>query len=185
MKTQTTWLNASDSTPPPGFYKGKPRPYFIDDDVFSSSVDKLLPSVMKWGGFPENEIEEVRNDLLFALMTGDPESLEARAARHDTGMEELLEGADYSGCYERAVKAWIKDNNIVPALPVGQQVKIKDQQHTEMLDGKICSISDHGKYCVMVPAMGHVESGLGTHGIMIPWEEVEKWNSGVTEAGNH
>jgi len=171
-------------TYPTGFYKGKPRPQRDAQEVMLAAVNKLLPEVMQWGDFKEAEAPEVAQELLSAFAIEDHDGYRLarqleRAAGWDSNSElsEILEGADFHGCHEIAVQAWIKDNDITPLFAVGQQVVVKKREKNETLTGIIRSTTKNGMYCVMVPSEGHVESGFGTHGFLLPWETIEEWNN--------
>ena len=169
---------------PAGFYTGKPRPGYSAPEVFISVVDRLMPEIMRWGKFEEHEAESVAEQVLSAFKHEDQDGY--RLARYlekygswdsDSELSEILEGADFYRCHKEATKAWIKDNSAVPSFVVGREVSVKERRQSEMLTGKIRDITDDGMYCVMVPSLGHVESGLGTHGLLFPWEDVEVWNA--------
>ncbi len=169
---------------PAGFYKGKPRPGYNAPEVLISVVNKLLPDVMAWGKFGEDESEQIAKDLMAAFKHEDQDGY--RLARYlekyaswdsDSELSEILECGDFYRCHKDAILEWIKDNEIKPLFEAGRQVSVKERRNTEMLTGTIRNLTDDGMYSVMVPSLGHVESGLGTHGLLFPWEDVEVWNS--------
>jgi len=168
---------------PEGFYKGQPRPNYSSPEVLVMVVDRLLPQVMQWGKFRVDEAPEIAEQVMKALKNGTDgyhraKYLEDRFSwDSDSELVEVMESDDFYGAARDAIKAWIRDNAIVPAFEAGRQVSVKVRRLSEMVTGTIRSLTEDGMYCIMVPALGHVESGLGTHGLLFPWEDVEAWNS--------
>ena len=173
----------TDPVYPAGFYKDKPRPVYSAPEVLISVVNKLLPDVMAWGKFGEDEAEHIAENLISAFKHEDQDGY--RLARYlekytswdsDSELSEILEGADFYRCHKDAILAWIKDNEAKPLFEVGRGVQVKERRSDDMRPGTIREITADGMYCVMVPSLGHVKEGLGTHGLLFPWEDVEGWN---------
>ena len=168
---------------PPGFYINKTRPGYSSPEVLIMVVNKLLPQVMQWGKFREDEAQGIAEQIMKALKDDTDGYQRVKfLERHfswdgDSELVDIMECDDFYGCTREAVMAWIKDNAVVPLFEVGRQVSVKIARQAEMLSGIIREISKDGTYCVGVPSLGHVESGNGTHGFVYPWEEVEAWNS--------
>ncbi len=175
-------INKAPATPA-GFYKNSPRPDYSSPEVLMVVVDRLMPQVMAWGKFSEDEAPEIAEQVMKALKSdSDPyrraKYLEDRFSwDSDSELVDVMESDDFYGAAQEAIKAWIKDNDISPVFEVGRQVSVKERRQSEMVAGRIRSISEDGMYCVMVPSLGHVESGIGTHGLLFPWEDVEEWNA--------
>lgn len=167
---------------PAGFYAGKLRPSRSAEEILMAVAKKLMPDLMRWGRFEEDEAPEIAEQLLKALKwERDGYKLAKHLEDHcswdgDAELVDLLEGADFYGCHRDAIKAWIRDNAIAPAFEVGKQVTVKLRGDGD-LTGTIRDTTDDGMYTVMIPAKGHVESGLGTHGLLFTWEDVEAWNT--------
>lgn len=167
---------------PPGFYKDKPRPSLFAEEVLMAAANKLMPHVMQWGEFPEDEADEIAKQVLEALKRERDgyklaKYLDSRFSwDSDSELAEIMEGADFYGAHRNAVIAWMADNAITPVFEVGKQVTVKilgGQDHI----GTIRSLTEDGMYCVRIPAKGHVENGLGVQGQLFPWEDVETWNA--------
>lgn len=172
---------------PDGFYKGRPRPNYSSPEILLMAANGLMPQVMQWGKFSDDEAPEIAEQVVKALKSDTDgyhraKYLEDRFSwDSDSELVEIMESDDIYGATRNAIKAWIRDNAITPAFEIGKQVSVRaDRRQSEMLIGKIRSLTEDGMYCVMVPALGHVESGLGTHGLLFPWEDVEAWNAEVS-----
>lgn len=185
MENQPVLIDVPTNAPPEiplGFYKNKNRPNNSSPEVLIMVVNKLLSQVIQWGSYTDDEESEVGEQLLNALESERDgydlaKYLDDRFSWDcDSELVDILDGADFYGAAKTAIKAWIRDNAIVPAFEVGRQVSVKMARQAEMLTGIIRSLTDDGMYCVMIPSEGHVESGLGTHGLLFPWEDVEAWN---------
>lgn len=170
---------------PEGFYKNKPRPNGQSDEVLAIVANGLMPEILRWGSWEENdrEVQEVAEQILEVMEISRDGYKMAKALedRHgwdgDADLVDILEGADFYGAERTAVLAWIRDNDVTPAFEVGKQVKIKVGREKTVHDGEIVTVTEDGNYCVMVPELGHVRKGLGTHGLLYAWEVVEEWNS--------
>lgn len=189
MEEEQLTLIEGDTRPIPlfsrGFYKGKPRPTYNSPEILTAVVEKLMPQVMQWGKFGEDEAPEITEQVAKALKHDTDgyhrvKYLEDRFSWDvDSELVEVMECDDFHGVTREAVKAWINDNDIVPAFEVGRQVTVKLRGEGDLV-GKISSLTEDGMYCVMIPSKGHVESGLGCHGLLFNWEDVEAWNGEVT-----
>lgn len=186
MENQPALIEVEPSTAPaipPGFYKNKPRPNYASPEVLIMAANRLMPQVMAWGKFSEEEAPEVAEQVMKALKNDTDgyhraKYLEDRFSwDSDSELVEVMESDDFYGASKTAIKAWIIDNAIAPEFEVGRQVSVKKARAAELFTGTIRSLTDDGMYCVMVPSLGHVESGPGTHGLLFPWEDVEAWNS--------
>lgn len=168
---------------PPGFYKNKPRPNYSSPEVLIMVVNRLMPQVMTWGKFSEDEAPEIAEQVMKALRNDSDgyqraKYLESRFSwNSDSELVEVMESDDFYGATRDAVKAWIRDNGIKPVLGIGHQITVRIGRDDQDYVGFIRSLTEDGMYCVRIPAKGHVESGLGAQGMLFPWEDVETWNS--------
>ena len=96
-------------------------------------------------------------------------------------MVEWLDGADYDlySAHDQAVAEWVAAEGIKPSLAIGASVTFTTPAfHAKgrgpTLAGEITAIDEkHARYTVFVPELGHVREGCGTHGIILPFEEIE------------
>lgn len=158
---------------PAGFYKNKTRPTYGSAEIMAMVANGLMPQIIQWGGFKESDMQEVSEQLINVLRSfGDGyEMAKALDDRYswdsDSELVDILEGADFHSATRTAVLAWIIDNDIKAKFEVGRQVQIKPSpRDSAMKAGEIVDICEDGNYCVMIPELGHVREGLGTHGML-------------------
>jgi len=173
---------------PAGFYAGRPRPNSQSDEVLAEVANKLMPRVAQWlqldpeGEEYELELKEHANDILKAIEVSKDgykmaSYLDDRCGWDvDSGLVDIMDGADFYGCERKAVMEWIKDNDVKPRLEVGEVVTVKLSRDDSERRGEIIKIGDDATYTVMIPYLGHVRQGVGTHGNIFKWEAVEGWN---------
>ena len=174
---------------PAGFYKGRPRPNRMSDEVLAEVANRLMPRVLQWLNMGQDNAEEVletAKDLINVLEYSSDGYKMAKELedRHgwdevDSDLVDILEGADYYGTLQTALRAWVKDNDLKPRLEVGEVVTVKKvSSEGSEHRGEIVNIGDDGTYTVMIPALGHVRQGTGPGviGTIFAWEAVEGWN---------
>lgn len=171
---------------PAGFYNGRPRPNRMSDEVLAGIANKLMPRVLQWLQMEQDnpEATDAAKDIKAVLEVSSDGYKMAKELedRHgwdgaDSDLVDILEGADYYGTLQIALKAWVKDNDLKPKYEVGEVVTVRKIGHEGSEHrGEIISIGDDGTYTVMIPALGHVREGVGTHGTIFAWEKVEGWN---------
>jgi hypothetical protein len=132
--------------------------------------------------------EDVHRDLLEAL-TDDgyqmARNLERQHWEVDASLVDELNGGCLDAAYDSLVEKWIGWHAIKPKLTIGATVRVHPGiwAKTGPADGEIASIDmKRGTYTVCVPAWGHVKAGLGTHGRIFSWEEVEAWQATASAA---
>lgn len=173
---------------PAGFYKNRPRPTLQSDEVLAMVADKLMPSIEGWlmldaeDDQHEMAVKEYADDLLLALeVSRDGYKMASYLDdRHgwdsDAELVDILEGADFYGCERIAVMAWVNDNDVKPKYETGAQVKIKIRRDPKEYTGEVTHIREDGTYTVCIEELGHIKQGIGTHGMVFKWEELEGWN---------
>lgn len=171
---------------PAGFYTGRPRPNRMSDEVLAEVANRLMPRVLQWlqMGQDNPEATDIAKDIVAVLEVSSDGYKMAKELEDghgwddaDSDLVDILEGADYYGTLQTALKAWVKDNNLKPKYEVGEVVTVrKVSREGDEHRGEIISIGDDGTYTVMIPTLGHVRQGVGTHGIYFTWEDVEGWN---------
>lgn len=186
----TTLFDEKDFTMTPeqlafseGCFKGLPRPNGSHDSVKRLVADELMPQILDWLQGQEDDEDEVREQLIDVLEDHRDGYEMAKRLEDDYDWDcdsELVDILDGSNFYEHrkaAVMAWIRDNGIMPRFAMGQEVKVKQSRYDKTIhDGEIRAVNVDGTYTVMIPALGHVREGIGTHGSVLPWEDVEDLN---------
>ena len=156
------------------------RPRYSDRETSERAVEELIPDVLKWLG-GDSTAEEIREDLLDALDCHDDgydicRILESRYSwAVNAGLVEIMEDMaafrKHEALRER-VKEWVAATGLKPEYGEGDIVTFAcgDEFH----EGKIKRIHTVvGTYLVFCPALGHVESGVGTNGIYVNFENVK------------
>jgi hypothetical protein len=157
-----------------------PRPKVYSEDVLEMTLDKLMPSVMKWHGSSSGEEGEIREDVKCAIEFED-NSYEIVKYLEDTCFwsvdRDLIDVMDEVShfrylSHKYYVEKWVLNNGVTPKGQLGQSVSFK--QKGQQVAGTIKKIiEEEAKYLVFCPELGHVESGIGTHGTYLPYEDVK------------
>jgi len=173
-----------------------PRPKKSDDNVVEIVADKLMPHVIKWmqdadDAFMTGDacgddeyIKNVRQDIIsvishkiMGLCDGYMICKELDEFHHWLVNSDLVEIMDkvyqiVHETYDNLCAEWITKNNIIPKFKIGDQVKFEDRKGTQRV-GKIINVyMNSGKYTIFCGELGHVCSGIGTHGVILNWEDV-------------
>jgi len=163
------------------------RPGYADPEVLHCAARLLAPEVA--GALDVPLDDELIEDLAKAW---DQEGYQfARRLERTTGITpdaDLVETLDASSLHRWTAHrmycaAWVRDDQITTNLEVGDKVRVLD--HELGLDshprfeshwiGEVTSIDQiHAEATVYLPAVGHVRSGLGSHGRILPWEQLQR-----------
>jgi hypothetical protein len=156
----------------------EPRPTQRSEEVIKAAVASALPTFLRWAIEPEDgkESGNISKDLCEVLRYGNDgyemaTSLERRSWSPDSELVELLDGLLHtrSVATHKAVAEWVTRNNIQPALKVGDKLVWKGDQ------AEIAKIyTEDARYTLFIAVKGHVREGVGTHGIVVTFEDVEK-----------
>jgi hypothetical protein len=91
----------------------------------------------------------------------------------NTELVSILDNADLyrSQHHSACVREWVERNKIAPKLCVGDLCKYLDGKTKRV--GEIVKVdAKHALYLVRFDSLGHVKSGEGTHGLLLPSEKV-------------
>ncbi len=151
------------------------RPSPRDEDVISLALDKLTPRVISWLNEPNPDIPGIRADLAANINARNGyEFARDLERRHWSGIDcrlvEILDGADWdvSDAVNQLTEKWIEGYRVFPANSIGANVKWREHS------GEITAIDlKRGKYTMFCPGSAHVREGMGTHGFIVPWEEID------------
>jgi hypothetical protein len=158
------------------------RPTYNNKEVNIRAAKKLTSSLGEWG-----TPEELEKSLVAALMSCQPSYDAYKLAScldRDHGwssnkdLVDLLDATDFiahSNLYE-VISDWVIANGIKPKRSIGDAVRLKTPGARGVsadVDGEIISIDEaHAQYIVRIPSLGHVSTGIGTHGVIINFEEI-------------
>lgn len=159
-------------------------------EVVRLAAEMLLPKVIEWlkeGGDDraEEERDQILDDLADAIEYEDDgfRIAEQLKSNHywepDAGLVEILDRHYKYDAHKSLVKKWVKDNDIKPELELGAKVTVHNALANfiagKKIDGVITKIElDTAQYIVFSESEGHVRSGVGTYGICVPFEDVER-----------
>ena len=158
------------------------RPNRFHPDVAAEVAKRLLDPVARSLCAKDAERPEILEqlaDVLTGCSDWDGYSLAVNLDRRfcwdpDAELVEILDGA--SGIqwdvYRKRLKAWVKENGITTELKVGDKVKTdRSGEHV----GEIVSVDPEvATATIFVAKLGHVRSGVGTHGVIVGYEQCEK-----------
>lgn len=152
-------------------------------EVVRLAAEMLLPKVIEWlkeGGDDraEEERDQILDDLADAIEYEDDgfRIAEQLKSNHywepDAGLVEILDRHYKYDAYKDLVKKWVKENDIKPELAIESSVTVTVKGKS--VNGIITNINnDTAEYTVCCESLGHVRSGIGTHGTILPYEEVK------------
>lgn len=169
-----------------------PRPKRNDPDVILAAARGLAPALLNWsnqGGSSfvaqgeelERTVTELA-DILKYRYNDDGYSL-AKNLEHngwdaDSELVEIMDEAAYTvrQAWDKACQKWVADNKLKgPAIGA----EVTWLRHPDYGVGKVRSDHADGRSTVAFASQGHVTEGVGCHGNIIEWEELELVNTTV------
>ena len=158
-----------------------PRPKRTDTDIITEAARQLAPKVKAWlrSGIEgdDTELSDIESDLVKAIRYDDDGYAIARDLdgkySPDAALVEILDeaGSLKSSALSKAQAEWVKANNLTPP-EIGTRVQCV-KPHGIRKDAGVGTVTrnfDDGKSTVNFPALGHVLSGTGAHGLILEWE---------------
>lgn len=163
-------------------WKGQPRPSYNHPAVVDLMVEELFPALVEWlADFHDIEPGDAREPLGAALARHDDAYARARYLERyhdwapDEALVELLASASPGVAHRQVLATWVTANGLTPRLGLGARVTVREFSTAH--EGEIVDVDlAHGTYTVMIPSLGHVREGVGTHGHVLTWEVVEALN---------
>lgn len=163
------------------------RPDYNDAAVMEVAADRLLPRVLDWlrrqgDDVDGNERATITRQVVSAVKRsyGDPyratRYLEDEGWSVDGGLVDVFESLSLYDAQDKLVRAWVQEFRIDPTYNVGDVVAFLgvDGVYTVVQKrGEIVKIdAERAEYTVFCAEDGHVRSGQGTYGYVIPYEDV-------------
>ena len=180
------FFNNDTKTFLPGYWKDKPRPRAHLEEIRKIVVNAALPDVLAWlKDVGEDDVPKICDELLDVIDDFDDGFKMCLKLTNnycwdcDSMLVEILDNLIFYSVRQKAIEAWVIDNDINPKLKVREKVIVPKgiEGDNKKEAGVIINVhGDDGYYSVFVPEFGHVTQGPGTHGILIPWEVLEKEN---------
>lgn len=158
-----------------------PRPKRFSEGVLEDTVSRIMPSIMKWYGDADaDEEDEIRSDVKSVLEFEDDSyelTKELEDSLHWSVDRKLIDVLDEVGQYrdaahKDAVYAWVVQNCVTPKIALEQEVQFRFRGKS--VTGIVTQIYENeAAYCVLSKELGHVRTGIGVHGLILPYEDVE------------
>lgn len=149
------------------------RPAYNSDDVRQRAAALLCVELGAESSTPD-AIVSVARALGRSSNTFDlAKALDGDGWSIDDDVLDILRDSDghHSDAHRAAVAEWVESRRIRPLRDVGEAVSF--EVRGEQLDGEITRVdAAQATYTIYVPSLGHVRAGVGTNGIIIPFEQV-------------
>ena len=159
-----------------------PRPKIYDGDVLEATLDSIMPAVKRWSDKNSSsfdDADDTREQLRYAIEFEDDSRriLNYLEDHHcwsvDRDLQEIMDDVadERYAALTNLVNRWVLQNGISPKYSVGQRVSLSVKNETH--EGVIVRIDESvAKYLVRCEDLGHVVTGIGTHGVLAPFEDV-------------
>ena len=176
-----------------GYFKGKPRPDHNSKEVKMLVVEKILDNIISWLDEDDERREDgadedsIRDELMLVISYSKDGYEMAKnldddySWSSDSNLVDILDSLSFYDARKKLVQKWIKDNDIKPFYLDGQEVTISSKhlpykyRDKPFYKGIVIKVNfEEGTYLVKSSELGHVSEGLGTHGIILDWDKVEK-----------
>lgn len=181
-------MNRIDFTPsnPEVMIQQRPqRPRKSSDLVIYRTAGQLAHKINEWS---DDEFEIEIDKLVDAIRYNLNGYRIAQALENycditpDAELVEILDDVWFTKkeVHDDLVREWVKKYNILPGKKVGDFVTIENDGESILqtglaeVSGEITSIdTELAKYLVCCESLGHVKEGVGTHGVIINYEDID------------
>ena len=159
-----------------------PRPRIYDDQVLEATMEKVLPKVLKWrekNGTDYTDSDDVKTELKDAIeFEDDSRKILNYLEDHyywsvNRDLQEIMDevAEERYIALTQLTNQWVLQNGVSPKHSVGQRVSFVTKNKTH--EGVVAKVDESvAKYLVRCKQLGHVETGIGTHGTLLPFEDV-------------
>ena len=156
------------------------RPRKSSDLVLYRTAGQLAKKINEWSG---DEFEIEIDKLTDAIRYNSNGYKIAQNLDDFCGVSPDVEHAWFikKEIHEDLVREWVKKYNILPGKKVGDLVPIKCNGNEIIetglaeVSGEIVSIdTELATYLVCCESLGHVKEGVGTHGLIVNYEDVDQ-----------
>jgi len=158
------------------------RPRLSSDTISKHVADILLPRVLLWlkEDPASDEVERIRDEVYNAIRRA-PHGDSYRIANYleeryywsvDSDLVHIFEEVSFISFkkHDELVAAWVQESGVKPKFSVGAKVSFKDDGDT--YSGEVTRVNARlGTYVVFCQDLGHVKSGTGTLGVVLPFED--------------
>lgn len=169
-------MNAQSSSPSP-----RPRPSAADDDILEEAAKLIVEELIReYGeGIVEGEKDLATEQITEAIGYSDDgykicRDLESEGWDPDARMVAIFDDVSVHKrrVLDERVKAWVAAEGVTPEFKVGDRVQFyRHNPKVGLYDGEIVKVyPDRAEYVIEVKSLGHVRTGAGVHGLVIPFE---------------
>jgi len=156
-------------------FKGKPRPNarLVRQYSLDNVAQKIALEIKK--DFPSKDESIIRDDVR-GVIRWNTEDEDIVEAMEKMGYKDV--DVDFWWNYfwdeeKTIIKKWVMINEITPKYKLGEQVSFTYRR--EDFQGEVTNIdTEYAQYTIFIPSKGHVKEGVGTHGTIYDFEEVER-----------
>lgn len=159
------------------------RPSHRTKSILDAAAREIVSAIPNLGGDFEANISDVSQALASnaPVFDGYRIARELEQSHHwecDMAIVEELDTASavVSQLVRNLTAEWVEKNAIRPKLRVGEATSVETYDNSNRrgrFDGEVLVIDEkHATYTIMIPALGHVREGQGTHGIIVPYEQL-------------
>lgn len=157
------------------------RPTMYDDGVCRVAAEKLWERIKRDSGDDAADNEASIKSITEAIRYDDDGYAIARHLEHDgwdpdAQMVDTLDSAfsEKLRACETETSKWVDENGIKPEFAVGSSVRFKDRSTRKSHVGEVTKVElDQARYWLFCEELGHVREGVGTHAIVLNYEDVE------------
>jgi hypothetical protein len=163
------------------------RPARYSEAIYQRAAEMLYERREDYGvEVDADDRDGAIEDIADALRTGSngydrAQHLDRHGWFVDAQVVEWLDDDTTHDAHREAVREWVKAEGILPSLGVGTLVRMETHPSyrktvtTDTVEGEIREVYvDSAEYSIFVEAYGHVRKGTGTHGIILPYEAVQR-----------
>lgn len=157
----------------------------IDNINFDEAYNEMAEEILDWLKDPNCTTEEIVSDLKenfqpYELENSDGYELAKEFESNygydaDTELVNIMDGFShiiYTAC-KKAERKWVQDCRITPKYSIGDKVHVSHK--AKIYEGEIADIkNDLAEYVIYVQDLGHVKEGVGTHGLIKRFEDIEE-----------
>ena len=153
------------------------RPDRNDPAVLADAAALLAPEVSRWLNDSSVGMDVIEKDLVDAMRWRDDgydvgRAMDSNGYSVDAALVEILDDAGIckmKAC-SKAEEAWVDATGAQP-IPIDTKVRCRSGRPSKDV-GIVTANHKDGKSTVMFESMGHVRTGIGSHGYIIDWEDL-------------
>ena len=160
------------------------RPHRNDSATLKKAALAIFPKVVEWLKGNDDYFETDNDYLLEDIVNASfgetdayqiAKNLDANGWSPDAELVDILDTifTEQYHAREAAEKQWVKDNGLqAPNLQSKVTCKGHEPKVPSTAIGIVIQNFESGKSSVYFESLGHVKTGIGTNGTLLPWEDL-------------